>query len=64
MLHRQFAMALSLLLSVSVASTARVKERAAMESCAFNYVEGKGHADLTNLAAKWDAWESKNHPTS
>ena len=63
MLHRQFAMALSLLLSVSVASTARVKERAAMESCAFNYVEGKGHADLMKLAAKWHAWASKNRPT-
>ncbi len=33
-----------------------------MESCAFNYFEGKGHADLMNLAAKWDAWASKHHP--
>ena len=40
----------------------RAKERAAMESWACNYVEGKGHADLMSVAAKWDAWASKNHP--
>ena len=62
MLYRQFAMALSLLLSVSVAGTAQAQERAAMESWACNYVEGKGYADLMNVAAKWDAWASKNHP--
>ena len=56
-------MAVSLLLYLSVASSTQVKERAAMESCAFNYVEGKGHADLMKLAAKWHAWASKNRPT-
>lgn len=55
MLYRQFAMALSLLLSVSAAGTAQAQERAAMESWACNYGEGKGCADLMNVAAKWDA---------
>ena len=62
MLYRQFAMALSLLLAVSVAGTAQAQDRAAMESWACNYVEGKGYGDLMKVAAKWDKWASKNHP--
>ena len=59
MLYRQFAMALSLLLAVSVAGTAQAQDRAAMESWACNYVEGKGYGDLMKVAAKWDKWASK-----
>ena len=62
MLYRQFAVALSLLLAVSVAGTTQAQDRAAMESWACNYVEGKGYSDLMKVAAKWDKWASKNHP--
>ena len=43
MLYRQFAMALSVLVAVSVAGTTKAQDRAAMESWACNYVEGKGY---------------------
>ena len=62
MLFRQFAMALSVLVAVSVAGTTHAQDRAAMESWACNYVEGKGHDDLMKVAAKWDKWASKNNP--
>ena len=62
MLYRQFAVALSLLLAVSVAGVTQAQDRAAMESWACNYVEGKGYGDLMKVAAKWDKWASKNHP--
>jgi len=60
MLFRQLA--LSLVLAASVLGAAHAQERAAMESWACNYVEGKGYGDLMKVAAKWDKWASKNHP--
>ena len=62
MLYRQFCMALSLVAAVFATNTALAQERAAMESWACNYVEGKGHDDLMKVAAKWDKWASKNNP--
>jgi len=55
MLNRQFCMALTLVASVFATNTALAQERAAMESWACNYVEGKGHDDL-DLGATADAW--------
>ena len=62
MLYRQFALALSLVLAVSVAGIAQAQERAAIESWACNYVEDKGYGDLMKVAAKWDAWATKSQP--
>ena len=59
MLYRQFALALSVLVAVSVAVTTHAQDRAAMESWACNYAEGKGYGDLMTVAAKWDKWASK-----
>ncbi len=45
-------MALSLVLAVSVAGIVQAQERAALESGACNYDEGKGYGDLMKVAAK------------
>ena len=62
MLYRQFCMALTLVAAVFATNPVLAQERAAMESWACNYVEGKGYGDLMKVAAKWDKWASKNHP--
>ena len=62
MLFRQFVITLSVLVAVSVAGSTHAQDRAAMESWACNYVEGKGYGDLMRVTAKWDKWATKNHP--
>ena len=62
MLYRNIVFVLSCVVALTVGQTAHAQERAAMESYACNYVEGKGLDDLMAVAAKWDKWASKNNP--
>jgi hypothetical protein len=62
MLYRNILFVLSFVFGLTFGQTTLAQERAAMESYACNYVEGKGLDDLMAVAAKWDKWASKNNP--
>ena len=62
MLYRNICLALSCVFALSAVQSSFAQDRAAMESYACNYVEGKGLDDLMAVAAKWDKWASDNNP--
>lgn len=62
MLYRNICLALSCVFALSAVQSSFAQDRAAMESYACNYVEGKGLDDLMAVAAKWDKWASENNP--
>ena len=49
----QYLLALSCVFALSAVQSSFAQDRAAMESYACNYVEGKGLDDLMAVAAKW-----------
>ena len=62
MLYRNICLALSCVFALSAVQSSFAQDRAAMESYACNYVDGKGRDDLMAVAAKWDKWASENNP--
>ena len=61
-MYRTLVRAMVAVLMLGGSLQALAQERAAMESWLCNYTEGKGHADLMKVAAKWQKWAEKNNP--